>query len=359
MQALPDPVRGELAAEANFRRLINSHDGNELILIKAWLLAAMRPKGPYPILSINGQHGAAKSSVSRALRLLIDPNKAPVRALPKDERDLFIASENSLIQCLDNVSRVPDWLSDTFCQLSTGGGFATRELHSDGEEKIFNVCRPCILNGIEDLATREDLADRCIFLNLPKIPDDRRMTETEFYALLDKWRPGIMGYFLDVLAGAMTNFASVRLDRLPRMADFAVWSAAAEGPLGLKDGAFMAAYNANREEGNAITLEASPIASHLMRFIDGLQSGKSEPRHTGLWVSPTWTGTPTQLLDEIEAIATDGDIRGKRWPKSNRGLSQMLKRLVGNLDKAGFEVQFGRWPGGERWVSITKKQSGE
>jgi hypothetical protein len=157
MLALPDPVRGDLTAEANFRRLINCRDDNESILIKAFILAAMRPKGPYPILSINGPHGAAKSSASIALRLLVDPNKAPLRALPKDERDLFIASENSFIQCFDNVSRVPDWLSDTFCQLSTGGGFATRELHSDAEEKIFAVCRPCILNGIEDLATREDL----------------------------------------------------------------------------------------------------------------------------------------------------------------------------------------------------------
>ncbi len=164
-----------------------------MILIKMWVLPAMRPKGPYPILSINGRHGSAKSSTSKALRMLFDPNKAPLRTLPKEEHDLFIAAENSFIRCMDSVSRAPEWLSDRLCGLSTGSGFATRELHSDTEEKILNVSRPCILNGIEDLATREDLADRRIFLEVPAIPEGDRMMEETVMANLVKNRPAIMG----------------------------------------------------------------------------------------------------------------------------------------------------------------------
>ena len=70
------------------------------------------------------------------VRALIDPNTAPLRAAPRDGRDLIIAATNGWVIALDNLSTVPDWLSDAICRLATGGGFATRELYSDGEEII-------------------------------------------------------------------------------------------------------------------------------------------------------------------------------------------------------------------------------
>lgn len=64
------------------------------------------------------------------------------------------------------------WISDTLCRLATGGGFAVRRLYSDMDEVLFDAARPVILNGIEDIVTRPDLADRAVFLTLEPIPEE-------------------------------------------------------------------------------------------------------------------------------------------------------------------------------------------
>ena len=39
-----------------------------------------------------------------------------MRALPHDERELFIAASHSHVLAFDNLSGLPPWLSDTLCQ---------------------------------------------------------------------------------------------------------------------------------------------------------------------------------------------------------------------------------------------------
>ena len=109
----------------------------------------------------------------KVLKKLIDPSEPLLRSLPRESRDLYIAASNSWVVSLDNVSGLRIWLSDDLCRLATGGGFATRELYTEDEEKIFSALRPVILNGIEEIATRSDLLDRCILLELPMIPSTR------------------------------------------------------------------------------------------------------------------------------------------------------------------------------------------
>ena len=93
---------------------------------------------------------------------------------PWYERDLAIAATNGAVISLDNLSTVPDWLSDTLCRVSTGLGFSTRTLYENDEETLYDACRPIVINGIGVLGTRSDLLDRTIELELPRIPDDRR-----------------------------------------------------------------------------------------------------------------------------------------------------------------------------------------
>lgn len=107
-----------------------------------------------------GEQGSAKSTFSAVLRKLLDPNCAPLRALPREDRDLFIAANNGHVLTFDNVSGLPGWISDTLCRLATGDGFAVRQLYTDQDEVLFDAARPVILNGIEDMVTRPDLADR-------------------------------------------------------------------------------------------------------------------------------------------------------------------------------------------------------
>jgi hypothetical protein len=168
MLALPEPVPGGAVNE--LRRHLNMRN-EAYVLTVSWLLAALRGREPYPVLAIDGEQGTGKSTAARMLRCLVDPNIAPLRAMPKDTRDLAITANNSHAIVLDNLSGIPAEMSDALCRLSTGGGFATRALYTNSEEALFDGQRPIILNSIDDIATRSDLADRAVLPHLEMIPD--------------------------------------------------------------------------------------------------------------------------------------------------------------------------------------------
>ena len=96
---------------------------------------------------------------------------------PRDERELFIVASHSHVLAFDNLSGLPPWLSDTLCRLTSGGAFSTRRLLTDHDEILFAAARPVILNGIEDVITRPDLADRAILLMLAPIAERQRRPE--------------------------------------------------------------------------------------------------------------------------------------------------------------------------------------
>ena len=307
------------------RKFINLEPGGTgLRLVVAWLLQALRPTGPYPALILQGEQGSAKSTAEKLLRSLVDPSTAPLRSAPRNERDLIIAATNSWCLALDNISIIPPWCSDALCRLSTGGGFSARELYSDSEEVLFEATRPVILNGITDVATRPDLLDRAILVNLPRIPAEERRSEAELWRAFEEVRPRILGGLFDALSGALGTVESVRLEGMPRMADFAVWATAAEGALGWESGAFLEAYADNRSQAAEGALEADPVATALQE----LMSSRG-----------VWTGTAAELWDELNDQAGENTRRSKAWPGAPNVLSGRIKRLAPALRDAGIEYR--------------------
>ncbi len=292
-------------------------------MLAAATVAMLRPRGPFPVLQLHGEQGSAKSTTARVLRELVDPNAAPLRSEPRDGRDLMIAAHNGWIVAYDNVSHLAPWLSDAVCRLSTGGGFATRELYSDTDEVLIDVQRPVVMNGIEDLATRGDLLDRSLILYLPRIRQYR--PEDEFWTAFTNDLPGILGAFLDAVSSALINVINVRLTSTPRMADFALWSTAAELALGLEQGSFIEAYDGNRADAHALALEASPLTDSLRVIAE-----------------QGFTGTATELLDRLVDLVGEDVPRKKTWPKTANSLSGALRRLAPNLREIGIDIGFQR-----------------
>jgi hypothetical protein len=262
MQPLPLPVRN--GSIAMLRRLINIGDDENWILLLSWLVAAFRPHGPYPVLIFQGEQGSAKSTAAKLLRRIIDPVAAPLRTPPREERDLMIAAKNSWVVAYDNLSGVPPWLSDALCRLATGGGFSTRELYTDTEEVVLDLTRPVILNGIDHLTERPDLADRAVILHLPRIEEGERRDEEQLYEWYERDRPQILGPLFTAISEALACLPEVRLSRKPRMADFAVWATAAEEGLGFESGAFMNAYSENRDESVRETLDSDFVSTAIL-----------------------------------------------------------------------------------------------
>jgi hypothetical protein len=60
MLRLPVPEPGGSIEALN--PFLNLPSRNDFVLIVAWLLAALRPRGPYPLLAISGEQGSAKTA---------------------------------------------------------------------------------------------------------------------------------------------------------------------------------------------------------------------------------------------------------------------------------------------------------
>jgi hypothetical protein len=339
MRALPSPVRG--GSLLDLRRFLKALDDEAWTLIVAWLIAAVRTTGPYPVLSFQGEQGTGKTMSAEVLKRLLDPGKAPVRSKPRDVRDLMIAATNSRIIAYDNLSDIPDWLSDALCRMATGGGFSTRELYSDGDEIIFDAERPVILTGIEEVVVRADLLDRALLVNLPVIPDGRRRSEAEFWSEFDAACPALLGALLDAASTALRRAPGVCLSSLPRMADFAVWTTAAAPALGWTDDHFLRIYAANRAAADEVVLEGSPVAPFIRTLVE----------------AGTWQGTAGELLEKLNAMAMDATKRLQTWPATGRTLGGALRRLAPSLRKVGVDVVFARTADRARRRIVTIKKS--
>jgi len=228
--------------------------------------------------------------------------------------------------------------------MATGGGFVTRELYTDREEALFNAARPMIMDGIEPLAEKPDLADRSLLLELPCIPPDRRLSEEEFWSRFEGARPRILGAALDAVSTALRNVGTVKLDSKPRMADFAVWSVAAEPALPWGGGAFMKAYEANRVDMVHATLEGDILPDLLVKYLQEIDVLKNA-RIT------EFKGTAGDLYQQLNLTFAAGTPRPPDWPKSTAQLSKRLRRLAPALRTIGIGLTFPR-SNGKRLIEI-------
>jgi hypothetical protein len=335
MQPLPVPVSG--GSIKTLRGFLNVKSNAEFVRVVAWALACLRSRGPYPVLALSGEQGSAKSTFSAILRALLDPNTAPLRALPREDRDLFIAASNGHVLAFDNVSGLPPWISDTLCRLASGGGFAVRQLYSDQDEVLFDAARPVILNGIEDIVTRPDLADRAVVLTLEPIPEECRRPEQELWAAFEAERPRILGALLDAVVTGLKRLPETHLPKPPRMADFALWATACETALWL-EGTFRAAYCGNRDEAVESAIEADPIATAVR----------------ALAATRAWKGTASELLAELTEQAGERVAKSKVWPYSAPALANRLRRAATFLRTVGIDISFQReGRSGTRVIYIT------
>jgi hypothetical protein len=319
MLPLPFPERG--TSVGTLRPFLNVKDENDFTLVVAFILAALRDRGPYPVLGLIGEQGTAKSTFARILRSLIDPSSVPLTTLPPSSRDLFIAANNAHLLSFENISKLSNRLSDDLCRLATGGGYRIRKLYENADEALFDATRPIVLNGITNFIVRGDLQDRSIVLPLPPITS--RITESELYADFERQRAGIFGALLDLLVHGARMLPETRLADAPRMADFATWAVAC----GLNT--FEAAYAANRANAIAVMLEHDVLAQAL--------------RAT---VQDEWVGTASQLLDVLGPATKIANAKA---------LSEELARLAPMLRTVGIDVTQGERTNERRIVRIRRR----
>lgn len=324
--------------------LLNKHfrfkDEEDSILHAVSLVTRFISDIPHPIEVIHGEKGASKTTTMRMNRSLIDPAPRDVISMPKGIQDLAIVISNNYMPCFDNLDTISAEKSDLLCIASTGGGYSKRKLYSDDDETIVSFKSRITLNGINVVATRADLLDRCIVLTLDRIPEDERKEERLVWNSFNEDKPKILGAIFTILSIAKGIYETVELTKLGRMADFTRWGYAVAEAMEVGGDVFLKAYLNNQKKANQEAVESNPIATALIKYMEENLS---------------FTGTVSSLLTILNQVAEveQLDTTSKLWAKEPNVLSRRLNEIKSNLELEGIYYEINQKNHG-RVIEIVK-----
>jgi DNA primase len=322
-QPLPIPQK-----EGDVRKILEFlplKDEKATLLLLVWIVAAFIENIPRPGIILHGLQGSGKSTVCEFLRDVIDPSSTPIVALSKDEPEFIQMMSHNAIVCLDNLHKLPQWASDDLCRAVTGSGFSKRQLYSDDDDVIYQFARTFVVNGIAVPGNSPDLMDRSILLELDRVKEENRRERGELCNGYKQARSRIFGGVLDTLAGAMGLRNSIKLNRLPRMADFTVWGCAIAEALGFGQTDFLEAYYSNINFQHEEITTSEPVCMALIEFFKDRAD---------------WQGTPSELYEYLKKNAESlGIDKSSRWPKAAHVLTRYLKQFNHNLAEIGIDIR--------------------
>ncbi len=305
---LPGPAAGDLN---DLWQLLNV-SVDDRPLLAAWIVASLFPDIAHPVLGLFGEQGTAKTTAQKMLVNTIDPGPVPTRKPPRDPDSWVTAAAGSWLVGLDNLSKIPDWLSDSICRAVTGDGDVRRKLYTDGEHAVFAFRRCVCINGIDLGSLRGDLAERLLPIQMEVIPESKRLGEEEVQNCWQRSHAGILGAVLDLATEVLRLLPSVDLASKPRMADFARVLAAVDivmGTSGLKH------YISKQRTAALDSLSSDPFLLALAEM------------------RTNFTGTSAELLTALQPEKPPKD-----WPTNARAVTTVLKRNAPALRKAGWTV---------------------
>jgi hypothetical protein len=321
-QALPEPG-GSLD---DLWDVVNIPGPHHRRLLVAWLVAALLPDIPRPLLVFYGDQGSGKTTAARNLASLIDPNTAPIVGA-RDQAEFVQVLAHHYLPILDNLSDLREWLSNLLSRAVTGEGFSKRRLYTDDDDVIYSFRRAMILTGINLVVTKPDLLDRSLIIGTERVVDRQRREDRMLVERFMAAKPKLLGALLDLMVKAMAAYSRVTVQNPPRMADFARWGAAVSVAQGGSVADFEQDFAQNIEEQNQQAINESFTATVLLEFLEF--EGKD-----------TFEGTAENLLGYLLATAVRQNITPRDLPGTPQLLGRRLREIRPNLAAIGWYIKF-------------------
>lgn len=340
-QPLSEPARGgDLGAIFGF---LPVRDPASQVLLTSWILTVAISTIARPILVLHGPEGSGKTVAARLIRSLLDPSAVEVLTLPRNTQELAQVLDHHALPVFDNLGRLDAEEANLLCQAVTGGGISQRELYSDDEDMLRAFRRPIITTGIVVPTSAPDLLDRCLLIELTRIPAEDRREEATFWQAFEALRPQLLGALCDALSCTLQIAPTLRFSSLPRLADWCRYGAAAAEALGFGAAAFLEAVGANIERQREEAVESSPVGQAVRDLV-------AEMAKDG-----EWTGTAADLLDTMKNRVPESVLRSRAWPSTPHGLSRRLREAQAALEDVGVRVEFARaGHAGQRTIRLTR-----
>ena len=276
----------------------------------AWLLAALRPKGSYPILVLQGPPGSGKTLAARILSELIDPAATPLTPIPATESRLHSLAMHNHVLAFDHIGALPRHISDALCRLASGAGYIMKET-SSSDPIQFHLERPILLSVTGDAmwTPPPELSARMLTVTFNPLPAEDQKPESEIWEEFRKAKPAILAALCDAIVMALRRRNQIEAIGT----DAQVWAKAAAPALAATEGEMQTALLTSRFEH-----QPDPIIAQIEVLLN------RQPNQE-------WTGTATELRAAL--------------PQSNRlappnKLAQRLTQSKTHLNDRGIELTF-------------------
>ncbi|MPZ06619.1 MAG: hypothetical protein GEU26_09425 [Nitrososphaeraceae archaeon] len=319
-----------------FMNLINVKDDSNKLLLRCYIVSLFLPGVPKPILMLHGEQGSAKSTLQELVKRLVDPSIIISLTFPRSNEELIQQMSHNYVAYYDNISFIKEWISDQLCRAVTGAGFSKRELYSDDDDIIYNFKRCLGFNGINLAATKADLLDRGIIIELERIPKENRRKIEEILEEFEPMMAQLLGYIFDILVKVLQvkNSGGIKLETRSRMADFEEYAEIISRCMGTESGKFIEAYYKNQQLQTEVVIEGSPVAMAIVKLMEGKEEYG-------------WTGTTTELLTDLELVTAELKIntQSNSWPKAANVLSRRLNEIKTSLRDADISIDYIQDPG--------------
>lgn len=301
------------------RPFVNLDDDNFKLFVLFLVQAFSRSSSHYTAI-ISSAKGTGKSTLTKLFRSLVDPSTSDSCLTPSSEGDLKNSLANSYVACFDNTSALSSKYSDILCAAITGTKEAKRKLYTDCDQIVLSLHNVVVMNGIDIVPHKSDLADRSLYFELLPISENSRRTDEDFWTGFNSCKPEILGAIFDTLMKAMTILPTLKFEKFARMADAYREMAAIAIALGMTQAEFKRIYDQNRAALQAAYNQNSPFVEYVLDYLLNKPS-----------ISMSATALYKSMQEGIVGTT-------KFFPESPSALSRKLTQERDALYTAGYEL---------------------
>ena len=334
-----------------FIDLLNVKDSDNKLLLKCYIISLFIPSIPKPILMLHGEQGSAKTTLQELIKMLVDPSIVKTLTFPRDINELVQQLSHNYLAYYENLSTIKEWISDALCRAVTGTGFSKRQLYTDDEDIIYFFLRCIGFNGINLAATKADLLDRGIIIQLERIPKKEKRKLPDIWNEFEILLPSLLSYIFDILVKVLQIKQKGGItfpDGLNRMADFEEYAEIISRCMGNPEGELQRVYQENIGLQIDEAIAASPLSLAVVELMNRIDD-------------ELWSGTATELSEVLNDIAeTKLKISIQKiqsWPKSPNYLSRRLNEVKTNLREKGIVIERYKDEKDNRLIKIRKVSS--
>ena len=284
-----------------FVNLLNIKDEDNKLLLKCYIVSLFIPNIAKPILMLHGEQGSAKSTLQELIKMLVDPSIVKTLTFPRDINELIQKLSHNYIAYFDNVSVIREWISDALCRSVTGSGYSKRQLYTDDDDIIYYFLRCIGFNGINLAATKADLLDRGLIIQLERIPKLKRRKLEDIWNDFEILLPHLLASIFDILVKVLQikQKGGIEISNgLNRMADFEEYAEIISRCMGYQEDEFLRVYQDNIGLQIDEAIQASPLSMAVVVLMDNKDNDAE------------WIQSATELYLELNDIA-ETNIKNK------------------------------------------------